>query len=479
MHPGLKMLILDDDPRFRKTLSDILRSRGFAPQGAAKGKTALKKIQRQRPSVVLIDLKLEDMDGISAMKEIKTLSPSTECIIITGHSSQSSAIEAVNLGAYSYLQKPLDVDLLLVTLQRVAEKKRMEELLKMSEAQYRAIFEHTGAASIIIEEDMTLSLINSEAERFSGYSRKEVEGRRKWTEFVVADDLRRMKEYHRLRRMRPDLAPKTYEARFIDKSGNVRDILLTVGMISGTGKSVASMIDITEEKKAEEEIRDYQKKLHALAIRLSEVEESEKRKLASHLHDATGQSLALARIKLSALEKSLCRTPQAASVKDVKQLIDSAIRDIRELTFELSPPLVHRQTLEGSVRWLAAQFRDRHDLAVSFRDDGQPKPVGDALRVILFHGVRELLLNTLKHSRAKKVRVSARRAGGEIRICVEDNGVGFNPLKFNPFSAKAGGFGLFHIRERLQECRGTLKIVSQVGRGTRVTLSAPLVRQEK
>ena len=112
------ILIVDDDANLRRTLADILRTRGYAPITAATGKVALRKVQEETPVVALIDLKLEDMSGLELMKAIKHDAPATECIVLTGYASQSSAIEAINLGAYSYMQKPYAMDQLLVIIQR-------------------------------------------------------------------------------------------------------------------------------------------------------------------------------------------------------------------------------------------------------------------------------------------------------------------------------------------------------------------------
>lgn len=123
--------------------------------------------------------------------------------------------------------------------------------LKEAKELYQTIFENTGTAMIISEDDTTISYINEEAGNFWGYSREELEGRVKWPELVLEDDVGMMMEYHRLRRIDPDTAPKSYEFRFIKKHGEIRDASLVATMIPGTKKSIISLIDITGQKDAE------------------------------------------------------------------------------------------------------------------------------------------------------------------------------------------------------------------------------------
>jgi PAS domain S-box-containing protein len=139
--------------------------------------------------------------------------------------------------------------------QGIAERQRAEETVRESEDKYRTIFETTGTATVILEEDTTISLANTEFERLSGFSREEIEGKKSWTEFVVKDDLELMRKHHYARRDDPDSAPRNYEFRFLNRQGSVRDILLSIALIPGTNKTVASLLDITESKRAKEELR--------------------------------------------------------------------------------------------------------------------------------------------------------------------------------------------------------------------------------
>jgi diguanylate cyclase (GGDEF)-like protein/PAS domain S-box-containing protein len=143
----------------------------------------------------------------------------------------------------------------------LTEQDCIEQALRESENYYRTIFENTGTAMLVIEEDITISLVNTEAEKLFGYSREELEGRKKWVEFVAKDELERLEERHRLRKMDPARVPKVYEFNLINKQGAVRNISMTVAIIPGTMKSVASLLDITERKEAERKLQEANEKL--------------------------------------------------------------------------------------------------------------------------------------------------------------------------------------------------------------------------
>jgi PAS domain S-box-containing protein len=125
-----------------------------------------------------------------------------------------------------------------------------------SEARYRTIFETTGTATMIVEEDMTISMVNAEFEQESGYSKAEIEGRMSWIEFIHEDDLEQMKSFHVQRRIDPSSVPRSYEIRFRDRQDRVRNVTITVSLIPGTKKSVASLMDITVLKEAEGRLKE-------------------------------------------------------------------------------------------------------------------------------------------------------------------------------------------------------------------------------
>jgi PAS domain S-box-containing protein len=160
---------------------------------------------------------------------------------------------------------------ILGSLRDITNRKLAEEALRESEIKYRSIFETTAAATIIIEEDTTISLVNDAFEKLSGISREKMEGKRSWTEFVAEDDLPRMREYHRIRRVDPHAAPRNYEFRFVDKDGQIKDAFMTIAIIPETKKSVASILDITERKRSERALKKREKELEVKSRNLEEL----------------------------------------------------------------------------------------------------------------------------------------------------------------------------------------------------------------
>ncbi|MFP4646674.1 MAG: PAS domain S-box protein, partial [Candidatus Acetothermia bacterium] len=139
----------------------------------------------------------------------------------------------------------------------VTERKKAQEKLEESERKYRSIFETTGTAMMIIEEDTTISMANEEAASLSGYSVEEIEGKLSWKEIVARDeDLEKMMKYHQLRREDPEAAPNQYEFKFKNRRGEENDVWVTIDMIPGSTQSVASMADITERKEQKQALEE-------------------------------------------------------------------------------------------------------------------------------------------------------------------------------------------------------------------------------
>jgi PAS domain S-box-containing protein len=271
-----------------------------------------------------------------------------------------------------------------------------------------------------------------------------------------------------------------YERQIRRKDGSILDVWISAGVISYEGRKVVCVVvhDITERKRAEERICIYQNQLRSLASELSLAEERERRRIASELHDHIGQTLAICKIKLGALQELASSTDLTGFCNEIRELIEQMIRYTRSLTADLSPPVLYELGLEAALEWLTERIREQHGILVEFMDDGEDKPMNDEIRVLLFKAVRELLVNVVKHAHPAKAKVSIQRNRGHLRITVQDDGVGFNTLETNSNLGNNGGFGLFSIRERLGHLGGHVEVESERGFGTRVSLVMPLTRNK-
>jgi PAS domain S-box-containing protein len=137
----------------------------------------------------------------------------------------------------------------------ITERRAAEIRLQESERRYRVMFENTGTGTVLSEADTTLSMVNSEFAALVGYTREEIEGKMSWTRFIAPQDIVRMKAYHELRRKDPALAPNQWECDLVDRSGATRRMRLKVRLIPGTKTSIGSFLDITEDRRNEEELR--------------------------------------------------------------------------------------------------------------------------------------------------------------------------------------------------------------------------------
>ncbi len=140
---------------------------------------------------------------------------------------------------------------ILAFFRDITKRYKAEEQLRKSENVYRTIFEATGTAMIFFEEDTTISLMNSKCLKLSGYAKEEVEGKMSWMEFVAGKDIQRLRQYHDLRTVNPELVPRNYEFSLKDREGSLRDVFMTIAVIPETNQRVASIVDISDRKNAE------------------------------------------------------------------------------------------------------------------------------------------------------------------------------------------------------------------------------------
>ena len=257
-----KILIIDDDPRLRKTLSDILAAKGYEPTVTATGKEALDSVGKKKPDVALIDLRLEDMSGLDVIKSIRECSPDTECILITGHASQASAIEAVNLGAYSYIQKPYNVDQLLLTVRRAIETKMSEKALQESRRRMATLMSNLPGMAYRCKNtpDWTMEFVSDGCEPLTGYKPEDLieNGRLSFAEIIHPED--RLSVWHGTQETLKDRQPFQLVYRIVTANSEEKWVWEQGRGIFGTEGNLIALegfiADITDRKIAEQRERD-------------------------------------------------------------------------------------------------------------------------------------------------------------------------------------------------------------------------------
>ena len=139
--------------------------------------------------------------------------------------------------------------------EEIYRRKEILKSLHVSESAYRTIFENTGTATLIIDGENIISLANTEFQKLSGYSKKELEGKKPWTDFVVSEDLEGMIKQNQRRLTKSESDPKNYEFKLLDRAGNVKNIYVVAVIIPGSNNSLISLLDVTDSKIAEAKIK--------------------------------------------------------------------------------------------------------------------------------------------------------------------------------------------------------------------------------
>ena len=196
----------------------------------------------------------------------------TQTVTTTGHDVEfdvrvikpDGSVRIIHIIAHPKKNKKGSITGVRGTAQDITHLKNVENDLKKSETFYKTLFENTGTASVIIDEDTTILMANTQFEKLSGYAKEDLEGKISWKDMVPPKNLEIMGKYHQMRRTGIETPPENYESQLINKKGHAKIILINVAMIPGTNRSLASLIDLTELKKAENILQTTLKRFYTI-----------------------------------------------------------------------------------------------------------------------------------------------------------------------------------------------------------------------
>lgn len=238
-------------------------------------------------------------------------------------------------------------------------------------------------------------------------------------------------------------------------------------------EELKAQIDVTLRiKHAEDLLRERNEKLRNLNKDIILAEEKERRRIAENLHDSLGQTLSLAYMNLSAINRGKCEPNVDKLIKDTSTLLDKAITESRLLTYDLSPPILYELGLTAAIKWKLEQVETTNNIKSTFLGENQRLYISKEYSIFLFRIVNELIVNIIKHAEAKNITVEINSDLETCTIIVSDDGIGFkDPSSKNP--SKKGGFGLISITERIEELNGVFNIGSGPDNGTIAKLTIP------
>jgi PAS domain S-box-containing protein len=349
----------------------------------------------------------------------------------------------------------------------ISERRRLEDALRASEERFRLLAEAAFEGVGVSESGVYLD-VSQQFAQMLGYTREELIGE------------------HVSRIVTPECLPRVlhavetayegvYEVTAVREDGSrfpveVRGRTMLVGE---RRLRVTAVRDITEQKRAHEELESQQQRLRSLAAALAVAEESERRLTATELHDEIGQGLAAAKLKLDALEE-VCDDSSAGVVRDLGDMLGQIIARARALMTELSPPGIYDLDFVMALEWLAKRAQERDGLDCRVVHAGNATDVPPELRAMLFAAARELLRNVVRHAGVAEATLRVIHVPGRVELEVEDAGAGFDPGALAELPRATHGFGLFGIVERVRAFGGSIVVDSAPGRGTLVRIGLPL-----
>jgi PAS domain S-box-containing protein len=344
---------------------------------------------------------------------------------------------------------------------------------KKSEEEIERIFNMTDYMICIASLNGYFKRINSSFEQTLGYSSEELL-KKPFFDFIHPDDKEKTKAV-----VEEELSRGSkvigFENRYRCKDGSYKWLSWTSHPVVDEGITYAIAYDVTERKKAQQKLLEYQRQLKSLASELLLAEERERRRIATGVHDDIGQKLALAKLELQSIQATVSESDVSASIGHACELIDNGIQDSRSLAFDLSNPVLYEVGFTAAVESLLTErMMQKSGINTEFKSKIRKLNLSQDISIVLFQAVRELLTNVVKHANANKVKVCIDKSDHRAQVIVEDDGVGFELSGLKSPDKEKGGFGLFNVKERLEYLGGSFDIESKPGQGTRVTMAVPL-----
>ena len=373
-------------------------------------------------------------------------------------------------------------------------RKQAEEVLRESEERHRTILQTAMDGFWRADLQGRLLEVNEAYCQMSGYSEQE----------LLAINIRDIEATETLTdtdaHMQKVMAQgeDRFETRHRRKDGSIFEVEVSVQYKpTERGLLVAFLRDITERKKAEELLHQAyyelerrvkertadleranealqlsEENLRFLTSKILSVQEKERKRIAYELHDGLGQSLAVLKLQLRAIQRMMPPTgPEKDELESTLNYLNELIENVRRISKALSPALLEGLGLPAGLRQLFEETCKLQGIECSFNIDDVNELFSFEAKIIIYRMFQAILSNITKHAKATQIELGIQRLDGRVQFSVSDNGIGFNIDQTLARSIKERGMGLGYMEEQARMLGGALNIMSKEGKGTRINIT--------
>jgi PAS domain S-box-containing protein len=353
----------------------------------------------------------------------------------------------------------------------ITDREKVEEALQHKEAVLRSMF-HATPAGVALLVHHKLTKVNRALCLLFGYSEEELLNQNIHILYPDEKDFKRMEEELYDSIMRKGLG--TMETQLRRKDGVLINVLLNLSPFNLSSPDeglTATVLDITDRKRAEETVKTSLEQMRLLASKIESTREEERKSISREVHDELGQVLTGIRMELEEIERVVPVKNDLFLLKINRtfNLLDEAITTVQDISARLRPGILDDLGLFAAVEWQTDEFQKMSGITCTLELPEMDSSLDEMRSTALFRIFQETLTNVARHAHAKNVDIKLLETNDAFTLTVRDNGIGIteNHLK-DPRS-----LGLIGIQERLRPFHGTCTIKVMQDSGTEVQVYLP------